>query len=222
MHPTFHGKHRKETGNRGHYRRLGRCGARHRSRIRAPWSMDRADCARSGRPRRSAARGGGRRRPSFGAVRGRRRCRGHGSRGRSRGARTGADRHLGQRRDDVGLRPHQRDDRRGISPRDGGDVSRLCVRHAGGTETHAAAGSRDHRACGVGAGVPEHSAAGGLLRCKTRGPGVPRSAAHGAAARPQQGADDHGADAGAEHAAVRLGAKQAAAQSAAGAADFSA
>ena len=57
----------------------------------------------------------------------------------------------------------------------------------------------------LGAGLPRHPAAGGLLRGQARHPGLHRVAALRAAPRRQQRAGDDGAAAGAEHAAVRLG-----------------
>ena len=59
-----------------------------------------------------------------------------------------------------------------------------------------------------------------VLRGEARHPGIPRVAALRTAAREEQRARDDGADAGGEHPAVLVGALQAAAASAAGAADL--
>ena len=78
----------------------------------------------------------------------------------------------------------------------------------------------DDRPGRLGARLPRHPAAVGLLRRQARHPGLHRLAALRADPRRQQRPGDDGADAGAEHAAVRLGEEPAAAQGAAGAADL--
>ena len=72
----------------------------------------------------------------------------------------------------------------------------------------------------LGAGLPRHPAPVGLLRGQARDPGLLRLAPLRADPRRQPRPADDGADAGAEHAAVRLGQEPAAAQGAAGAADL--
>ena len=62
------------------------------------------------------------------------------------------------------------------------------------------------RAGRVGAGLPGHPAADGVLRCQARHPGLHESLRCRADARQEQRARDDGADAGGEHAAVLLGA----------------
>ena len=79
---------------------------------------------------------------------------------------------------------------------------------------------RHDRAGRLGAGLPRHPAAVGLLRRQARHPGLPRGAALRAAAREEQRARHDGADAGREHPAVLLGAVPAAAPRPAGAADL--
>ncbi len=83
-----------------------------------------------------------------------------------------------------------------------------------------AARPRHDRAGRLGAGLPRHPAADGVLRGQARDPGLPRGAALRAAAREEQRARDDGADAGGQHPAVLVGAVPAAAPRAAGAADL--
>ena len=65
---------------------------------------------------------------------------------------------------------------------------------------------RHDRARRLCAGLSGHPAAERVLRLQACHPGLPRVGPYRAAARPQQGAGDHGADAGGEHAPVLVGA----------------
>ena len=141
---------------------------------------------------------------------------------RCRAGRAGAgrDRPVGQRRLAVRVRLVLGRRARGVRARDRGHLSRLRLRHPRRAGPDAAARPGDGRAGRVGAGLPRHPAAGALLRGQARDPGLPRLAAGRAVRRRQQRAGHDGADAGAEHAAVRVGAVPAAAQGAAGRADL--
>ena len=75
-----------------------------------------------------------------------------------------ADRRLGQQRDGLGLLAGQGDDGGRVQARHRGDLSRLRLRHAGGAEADAAARPGRDRAGRLGARLPRHSAAGGVLR----------------------------------------------------------
>src|SRR5581483_7021703 len=72
----------------------------------------------------------------------------------------------------------------------------------------------------VGARLSWHPAAVGVLRREARDPGLHGVLAVGAISRRERGVGDDGADAGAEHAAVLVGAQPAAWARAAGAADL--
>ena len=122
-----------------------------------------------------------------------------------------ADRRLGQRRVHLGVRAVPRDRARRSSRR----VTEVTyLGYVYGTmaalRRMRAARPRDDRAGRLGAGLPRHPAAVRLLRRQARDPGLPRVAALRAAARAQQRARDHGADAGGQHPAVLLGAVAAA------------
>ena len=92
------------------------------------------------------------------------------------------DRRLGQQRHGDGLRAGRADiDARGVPPRDRGHLPRLRLGHAGRAAADAAARPGRDRAGRLGARLPGHPAAGGLLRRQARDPGLPRVAAHRAA-----------------------------------------
>src|SRR5207249_1397610 len=134
--------------------------------------------------------------------------------------RLGQDRYLDQQRDDVGLLADQTNDARGISTRDRSDLPWLRLRDTRGVETDVAAGSRHDRASWKRAGLSRYSAAKRLLRSQARRPGFLRFAVVRTTPRQQQRESHDGANARAQHAAIRLGQKPFTPQSAAGAADF--
>ncbi|EXF42602.1 hypothetical protein BAY1663_04993 [Pseudomonas sp. BAY1663] len=100
-------------------------------------------------------------------ARRRRRCRA-GRRGDAHRGGTGADRDLGQCGDGHGVRPGQRIERRGNPPRHRGDLPGLRARHPRRPALHAPAQPRHHRPGRLGAGLPRHPAAIGLLRGQVR------------------------------------------------------
>ena len=131
-----------------------------------------------------------------------------------------ADRRVGQRRDDLGARHLRRHRARRVPPGHRGHLPGLRLRHASRAGPDAPAQPGRDRAGRLRARLPRHPAAVRLLRRQARHPGLPRLVAHRAARRAQRCQRDDGADARAEHAAVRLGAVPAAAPAAAGAADL--
>ena len=118
------------------------------------------------------------------------------------------DRHLGQLRDGDDLFAVRRSDPGRIPPRHRGHLSRLRLRHDGGAAADAAARPRHDRAGRLGAGLSRDPAAIGLLRRQIRDPRLYRQHPLRIAARQEPGPHHDGADAGAQHAAIRLGAQQ--------------
>ena len=94
--------------------------------------------------------------------------------------------------------------------------------NAGGAAAHEAARPRRDRAGRLRARLPRHSVAVGVLRGEARSAGLSRLAALRADSRQKQRSCGDGADAGAQHTAIPMGEEPSAAQSATGAADFSA
>ena len=106
--------------------------------------------------------------------------------------------------------PFEPDQRGRVPQGDRGQLPRLRVRHDGRAAVDETPRPRHHRAGRVRVGLPRHPVADRVLRRQTRHPGLPRGAALRTAARAQQRARHHGADARGEHPAVLLGAVPAA------------
>ena len=132
----------------------------------------------------------------------------------------GTHRRLGQRRVHLGVRPVRRHRPRGVPPGHRGQLPRVRLRDDGRAEADEAARPGHDRARRLDPGLPRDPAAERLLRGQARPPGVPRVAALRAAPREEQRPRDDGADAGAEHPAVLLGALPAARARPAGTADL--
>ncbi len=168
--------------SRRHRRRSGSW-AGHRSRVRQAWVRRRPD-----RPQRRAARQCPPRSrvvwPSLHGLRHRRLRRRRGGTGcREDRGRTRSDRRVGERRDGLGLLAHQRDDRGRVQAGHRGQLSRLCLRHAGGTAADAASRQGRGDPCRLRPGLPLDPPSGCLLRDKARHPGLPRIIAYRADSR---------------------------------------
>ena len=111
---------------------------------------------------------------------------------------------MGERRHDQRVRLHQGHDPGGVQTRHGSLLPGLHQRHARGAEAHAAARPRAHRAGGQRAGLPGHPAPGGVLREQARHPGFHGQPPGRVDPRQEQRHRVHGADARAQHPAVRL------------------